>query len=104
MLMVFLFGPPLAAVFIVGKRGYTGMEVTTPFVKAGSVAFVVSGILLIATLLGGDMAVNYLLLGTAAFGGAISCGVTALVVWFREQRKVAEEQRGQRPWPHQEDL
>ncbi len=104
MLMIFLFGPPLTALFLVGKRGYTGMEVTKPFVQAGSVAFVVSGILLIATLLGGDMAVNYLLLGTAAFGGAISCGVTALVVWLREQRKMADRQRAERPWPPEEDL
>ncbi|MFP4235770.1 MAG: hypothetical protein ACLFUG_12695 [Nitriliruptoraceae bacterium] len=102
MLMLLLFGPPVAAFVIVTRRELTGLEVVRPFALAGVLAFVLSGILLVATLLGGDLAFAYLEMGVAAFGGAIMCGTTALVLWFREQRR-ARERRGQRPWPHGED-
>lgn len=100
--MILLFGPPLAAVIVVGRRGHTGLDAARPFATFGAAAFVLAGILLVATLLGGELAVNFLLLGTAAFGGAISCGVTALVLWYREQRRAARA-RHERPWPHGED-
>jgi len=104
-LMALLFGPALVAVYFVGRNGYTGGDIAKPFKVAGLTAFGLAGILLMAALITADMrwAANFAIAGAAAFGGAISCGVTALVVWYREQRKLAAERR-QRPWPHQEDL
>ena len=105
MLMALLFGPALIAVYFVGRNGYTGGDVAKPFKVAGLAAFGLAGILLLAALFTLDprWTANFAIAGAAAFGGAISCGVTALVVWYREQRKLAAERR-QRPWPHQEDL
>lgn len=102
MLMVLLFGWPLAAVLVIGFGSYTGMDAARPFVRFGLAGFVLAGALLMGTLLAPDgTAVNLLLLGTASFGGAISCGVTALVIWFREshKRRPGEE----RPWPPREE-
>lgn len=104
MLMLMLFGPPLAALFVVARRDYTGIDVARPFRTAGLVAFAISGVFLVATLMGGAMAVNYLLLGTAAFGGAVSCGATAVVIWYREQRRINAARRRDQPWPDREDL
>jgi len=102
--MALLFGPAIIAIYFVGRNGYTGAEVGKPFKLAGLAAFGLAGFLLVAALVSGDMgmAANFALTGAAAFGGAISCGATALAVWYREQRRIAAEQR-QRPWPHQED-
>ncbi len=102
MLIVLLFGWPLAAVLVVGYGSYTGMDAARPFVRFGLAGFVLAGVLLVATLLSpGSAAVNFLLLGTASFGGAVSCGVTALVIWFREshKRRPGED----RPWPPREE-
>ena len=105
MLMALLFGPALVAIYFVGRNGYTGVDVAKPFKIAGLTAFGLTGLLLVAALVSPDMrwTANFALTGAAAFGGSISCGVTALVVWYREQRRLAAERR-QRPWPHQEDL
>jgi hypothetical protein len=101
-LMVLLFGWPLAAVLVVGFGGHTGMDAARPFLRFGLAGFLVAGVLLVATLLSPDSAaVNFLLLGTASFGGAISCGVTALVIWSRESHKRRSGQ--QRPWPPREE-
>jgi len=103
--MALLFGPALVAVYFVGRNGYTGLAIAKPFKIAGLAAFGLAGVLLLAALLTPDMrwTANFAISGVGAFGGAISCGVTALVVWYREQRRLAAERR-QRPWPHQEDL
>ena len=102
MLLALLFGPALVAVYFVGRNGYTGVDVAKPFRAAALVTFVFSGFMLVGTFFGGEQALNFLLLGTAAFGGAISCGVTALVIWYRDQRRIAAELR-RRGWPHGEE-
>ncbi|MFU8840844.1 MAG: hypothetical protein ACNA8R_08975 [Nitriliruptoraceae bacterium] len=103
MLMLLLFGPPVAAFAVVTRRQLSGAEVVRPFGVAGLLSFLLTGILLVATLVvGGEPAVVYLEMGVAAFGGAVMSGTAAMVIWFREQRR-AREARGQRPWPHRED-
>lgn len=104
MLMALLFGPAIVAIYFVGRNGYTGAAVGKPFRIAGLASFGLAGFLLVAALVSGDMRMtaNFAIAGAAAFGGAISCGVTTLAIWYREQRRLAAEQR-QRPWPHQED-
>jgi hypothetical protein len=101
--MLLLFGPPVAAFAVVTRKQLSGAEVVRPFATAGVLAFVLTGILLTATLVaGGEAAIIYLEMGVAAFGGAIMSGTAALVLWFREQRR-AREARGERSWPHGED-
>lgn len=100
--MLLLFGPPVAAFAVVTRRELTGAEVVRTFGLSGLLAFLLSGILLFVTFFAGELAVAYLELGVAAFGGAIMSGTAALVIWFREQRR-ARERREQRPWPHRED-
>lgn len=103
MLMLLLFGPPVAAFAVVTRKGLSGVEVVRPFAVAGAVAFGLTGILLIATLVaGGEAAILYLEMGVAAFGGSIMSGTAALVLWSRAQRR-AREARRERPWPHRED-
>jgi Na+-driven multidrug efflux pump len=100
LLLLLLFSPPLVAFTVVIRGSLTGAEVVRPFALTGLLAFLLSGILLVATLLaGGPAAVTYLEMGVAAFGGAIMSGTVAVSIWFRQQRE-AHEQRGQRPWPH----
>lgn len=100
MLMLLLFGPPVVAFALVTRRQLSGAEVVRPFAVAGLLSFLLSGILLVATLaVGGEPAVIYLEMGVAAFGGAIMSGTAALSIWFREQRR-ARELRSERPWPH----
>jgi Na+-driven multidrug efflux pump len=102
-LMLLLFGPPVAAFAVVTRKQLTGADVVRPFAVSGVLAFLLTGILLTATLaVGGEAAIIYLEMGVAAFGGTIMSGTSALVLWFREQRR-AREARGQRPWPHGED-
>jgi len=97
-LMLLLFGPPVAAFAVVTRRQLSGAEVVRPFAVAGLLAFLLTGILLVATLVaGGEIAVIYLEMGVAAFGGALMSGTAALVIWSREQRR-ARERREQRPW------
>jgi len=103
MLLILLFGPPLAAIVTVHRRDLAGMAVVRPFALWGGFAFSLTGVFLIATLFGGDYAVSFLFLGTAAFGGAMSCWITAAFVWFREQRKSAVRGESGRSWPHRED-
>lgn len=100
MLLVLLFGPPLAAIFTVRRQNLAGMAVVRPFGIWGGVAFALTGVFLIGVLFGGDYAVSFLFMGTAAFGGAMSCWFTAAFVWFREQRKSAVRGEGRRSWPH----
>lgn len=98
MIILLLFGPPLAAFAVVTRRQLAGTEVARPFAVSGLLAFLLAGILLVATLVaGGEIAVTYLSMGVAAFGGAIMSGTAALVIWSREQRR-ARERREQRPW------
>jgi Na+-driven multidrug efflux pump len=99
-LMLLLFGPPVVAFAVVTRRQHSGAEVVRPFAVAGLLSFLLSGILLVATLVvGGEPAVVYLELGVAAFGGAIMSGTAALSIWFREQRRT-RELRAERSWPH----
>ncbi len=100
MLLLLLFGPPLAAIVTVRRRNLAGMDVVRPFAVWGGVSFALTGVFLMAVLFGGDFAVNFLFIGTAAFGGAMSCWITAGFVWFREQRKSAVRGEGRRSWPH----
>ena len=101
--MLLLFGPPVAAFVVITRRELTGLEVVRPFALAGLLAFLLSGILLVATLVaGGEVGFAYLELGVAAFGGAIMSGTAALSIWFREQRRLREWRR-EGPWPRRED-
>ena len=95
-----LLGPVAAASASVLGRGARGLDAARPFAMWGAAAFGVTGVLLVATLLGGDLTLAYLLLGSAAFGGAMLCGVAALVIVGRERRR----RRRARPWPDIEDL